>query len=91
MPTMYLPGGREIGIPDPPKRKAGEPEVQPSYQLYPKALYKDEPDAEVGTPYTTILVESAEAEAALGDEWRDKPAAWTTAPKAPTPKKAKVG
>lgn len=90
MPTMTLPGGRKIGIPDPPKEKDGA-EYEYRYLKYPKALYKNEPDVEAGTPYTTILVESEAAAEALGDEWHDKPAAWEQTPKTPTVKKAKVG
>lgn len=90
MPMMRPKKGIEFGIPDPPKPGPNEPEYEYRYLQYPKALYRNEPDEATGLPYTTTIVESEEAAAALGDEWHDKPAAWDHTPKAQPQKKAKV-
>jgi hypothetical protein len=81
--------GLEFGIPDPPRPAAGEPEYEYHFQPYPKVLYRNEPDAETGLPYTTIQVATEAEKEALGEGWYDTPAAFLT-PKAVAPKKAKV-
>ena len=82
--------GLEFGIPDPPRPAAGEPEYEYHFQPYPTVLYRDEPDAETGLPYTSIeAANDAQKQALMSEGWVDTPAKFLT-PKPVAAKKAKV-